>query len=78
MTKSTARKINALMPNSNTDTAPDTSINALLTDLQSNFDVVMESYIDDLENVGNEVENDCNAAAASPTTDTTSLNKASK
>lgn len=77
--KALREKINALMPNNNTDTAPDTSINALLTDYKA-LDVVMESYTDDLKNVGNEVEKKRlqRSRSLSPTTDTTSLNKAFK
>ena len=77
--KALREKINALMPNNNTDTAPDTSINALLTDYKA-LDVVMESYTDDLKNVGNEVEKKRlqRSRSLSPTTDTTSLNRAFK
>lgn len=79
--KALREKINALMPNnnSNTDTAPDTSINTLLTDYKA-LDVVMESYTDDLKNVGNEVEKKRlqRSRSLSPTTDTTSLNRAFK
>ena len=77
--KALREKINALMPNNNTDTAPDTSINALLTDYKA-LDVVMETYTDDLKNVGNEVEKKRlqRSRSLSPTTDTTSLNKAFK
>jgi len=77
--KALREKINALMPNNNTDTAPDTSINALLTDYKA-LDVVMESYTDDLKNVGNEVEKKRlqRSRSLSPTTDTTNLNRAFK
>ena len=79
--KALREKINALMPNnnSNTDTPPDTSINTLLTDYKA-LDVVMESYTDDLKNVGNEVEKKRlqRSRSLSPTTDTTNLNRAFK
>lgn len=79
--KALREKINALMPNNNnnTDTAPDTSINTLLTDYKA-LDVVMESYTDDLKNVGNEVEKKRlqRSRSLSPTTDTTNLNRAFK
>lgn len=76
--KALREKINALMPNTNTQTS-DTSINALLTDYKA-LDVVMESYTSDLTNVGNEVEKKRlqRSRSLSPTSDTTSLNKAFK
>ncbi|MBP6665049.1 MAG: hypothetical protein KA168_07160, partial [Chitinophagales bacterium] len=75
--KALREKINALMPNNNTP--PDTSINTLLTDYKA-LDVVMESYTDDLKNVGNEVEKKRlqRIRSLSPTTDTTNLNRAFK